>query len=770
MSGKRNTRDVTARSGSEERLRASAFRALIENVSDIVVVLAADGEILYQSPSAERLNGYEPGEVVGRNAFEYIHPDDLPKAARAFSEILQTPGAMGREEARFQRKDGTWRTLEWVMTNLREQPQVRGIVINARDVTERKEAEGKLQKNEASFRALIENVSDIISVVAADGSIVYESPSIERFFGFKPEELVGRKGFEYVHPEDLPGMLEKFAEVLRTPGASGRTEGRFRDKEGSWRILEGVYRNLVDHPDVRGVVINARDITERRTAEDTLRESEERFRALFEGSLDAIFLADPESGTILDANPAAEDLLRIPLEELQGRPVWRLHPTSMEGLAREMFARFLEDREDGEMHPFEAVDLRCDGAEVPVEVLAHVIQIDGVPVYYMMHRDITDRKRMEQELLRTQKLESLGTLAGGLAHDFNNILTAILANLSLLRLCGGLEGEPLDILADSEKATLRAKGLTQQLLTFAKGGAPIKKTVALQQLIVDAAEFALSGSSVRCEYRIPEPLWPVEADEGQIGQLIHNLTLNADQAMPEGGVITIRAENVAVAESDRLPLAAGRFVRISVIDSGVGIPEIHLQKIFDPFFTTKQKGSGLGLSTSFNIVKNHGGCIRVESAVGRGTTFSVHLPASDRPSPPAETGRTAALRGKGRILVVDDEPLIRRSAGGALRRLGYEVAAAEDGRRAIELYEQALKLNCPFDAVLMDLTIPGGLGGREATRELLRIDPAAKVIASSGYSNDPVMAEFGKHGFKAVIEKPYGLRDLASTLQRVIKM
>jgi PAS domain S-box-containing protein len=551
-------------------------------------------------------------------------------------------------------------------------------------------------------------------------------------------------------------------------------EKHVRDLRYPFRTLSGKDRwalhdsYLVKDP-VTGekmVQVIIRDISEIKKSEEALRESEERFRAIFEGSLDAIFLADPESGEVIDANPAAEELLLRPREEIIGLHQTQLHPPRLKSSVEELFSKYGRG-EDIEL-PVDGYVLRSDGRETPVEMLAQVIQIDGVPVFCGTFRDIAERKRMEEEATRVERLESLGILAGGIAHDFNNILTPIMTNISMAKAHGEFNGEIDEMLTDAEKATSRARGLTQQLLTFSRGGAPVKKPTSVSNLLRDTVKFALSGSNVRAEYSIREDLWQCEIDEGQIGQVIHNMVINADQAMPDGGTINLSLENVMIDQEDSLPLKDGRYVKISITDQGVGIPGKHLLKIFDPFYTTKEKGSGLGLSTSFAIVKGHDGTIQVESDLGVSTTFCVYLPASESEPGVGKTERKKPLRGKGRILVVDDDDAVRRSAEKVLKRLGYRVELAKDGAEGVGIYEKAMKGERPFDAVIMDLTIPGGMGGKEGVRELKRIDPDAKAIVSSGYSADPVMSEFSEYGFVGVARKPYNIEDLSEVLAKVI--
>ncbi len=383
-----------------------------------------------------------------------------------------------------------------------------------------------------------------------------------------------------------------------------------------------------------------------------------------------------------------------------------------------------------------------------------------------------ERKRWDTELIRTSKLESLGILAGGIAHDFNNVLMGILGSVSLSQLKIEEEHPVQDKLRDIERAVGRAKDLTHQLLTFSKGGAPVKRTVSLVDIIRETAGFSLTGSSVYCELRTPNTLWPVKVDEGQISQVINNLMLNACQAMPDGGAISVRCENLTVLRSgyDAFPLVnPGKYVKITLSDQGCGIPPEHLAKIFDPFFTTKERGTGLGLATTYSIIKKHFGHIRVESTPGVGTTFTILLPASRR-MPISETRQPRTpIPGEGRILLMDDEPMVRKAAASMLTHLGYEVDLAENGIEAVEAYEVARSSGRPFAAVIMDLTVPGGIGGAMAIRQLRRIDPQVRAIVSSGYAEGPVVAEFRKYGFRGVMTKPYEIQRLSAVLNAVLK-
>lgn len=370
-------------------------------------------------------------------------------------------------------------------------------------------------------------------------------------------------------------------------------------------------------------------------------------------------------------------------------------------------------------------------------------------------------------MLKMQKLESLGILAGGIAHDFNNLLSVILANLQLAEFKLAKGQDATKELKTMGKATLRAAKLTKQLLAFAKGGAPVKQIANLCEIIAETAEFAVKGTPAKIEYSLPPGLWAVEIDTGQISQVLHNLLLNACQAMPEGGIIKISACNEVLPPENEMMLKPGNYVRVAVEDEGVGIPEEILMKIFDPYFTTKEMGSGLGLASSYYIIKNHGGYIGVSSQVGSGSTFYFYLPASvEKPKQETVTkNRLPEEKGK-KILLMDDEPLLRNSVKEFLEDYGHEVAVAAEGKEAVSLYKKAKEMKAPFDVVIMDLTIPGGMGGKEAAQEILALDPKARIIVSSGYSNDPILAKHAEYGFCDVIAKPFSLEDL---YERVVK-
>ena len=385
-----------------------------------------------------------------------------------------------------------------------------------------------------------------------------------------------------------------------------------------------------------------------------------------------------------------------------------------------------------------------------------------------LHNEIYEKHKIQEELLKAKKLESVSVLAGGLAHDFNNILAAIMGNISLALLYTDHDDKRHKLLAEAEKASLRAKDLTQQLLTFSKGGEPVKTLASIEEVIRDSANFVLHGSNVQCKYHFTKDLWPVEVDSGQISQVIQNIVINARHAMPDGGIIDVTCENYDKTQKDRLLTQADSYLKITIQDSGVGMPLKLLDKIFDPYFSTKREGSGLGLAICHSIISKHNGYIKVESVQGEGASFIFYLPALKGQQPAEQLGEeTFQVIGSGKALVMDDEEIIRDIAGEMLSYSGYHVTFAKNGEESIDFYKKEMETGIPFDFVILDLTIPGGMGGKEAIKKILQIDPKAKVIVSSGYSNDPVMANYKEYGFSGVIAKPFQLKNLQKAINSV---
>jgi PAS domain S-box-containing protein len=505
----------------------------------------------------------------------------------------------------------------------------------------------------------------------------------------------------------------------------------------------------------------------RKTVEEALRESEAKYRQLVDIAPAGIYEIDLATGKIISVNEVACKYMGYTKEEFLGS-------NHLDFLTEESLKKAIERYDKiqrGEPVPniTEYDFIGKNGRELVVLINTRIDYENGQPVKVtVIAHDITEKKRLEEELLKAQKLESLGVLAGGIAHDFNNFLSGIMGNISLAKLEAEQGEDIIEALDEALRVTSRASALTRQLLVFSKGGAPVKKTASISEVLRDSTVFALRGSKAKCEFNIVEDLWPVSVDLGQFSQVIHNLAINAVQAMPQGGTIRLHASNATLGARSGLPLDAGRYVKISIQDEGLGIPQEHLAKIFDPYFTTKHQGSGLGLSMSYTTIHAHDGHIAVDSDMGEGTTFRIYMPASHEKLVEKGDREDRLVKGEGRILVMDDDESIRNVTEKILLELGYDVGCASDGAETIAIYQDAMRSGQPFDAVIMDLTIPGGMGGKETILQLLRIDPKVAAIVSSGYSNDPIMSDFEKYGFCGVATKPYSIEKLSWVLHDVL--
>jgi len=490
-----------------------------------------------------------------------------------------------------------------------------------------------------------------------------------------------------------------------------------------------------------------------------------RNQTILQASTDGFVLFDA-TGRIFDSNPALCRMVGYSKEELLTKKITDIEVFEAEFDKDDIWKRI---KSAGSMI-IQMEQKAKNGIMTTVEISVTYTEIEGLGNYFCFVRDISERKKIEQELLKIQKLESIGVLAGGVAHDFNNLLTGIVGYIDLAMMQLDPNEKIYSRLTNAKKASLRAQNLTKQLLTFSRGGEPIKESVAVAGLIEESTCFVLSGSNVKCVYESADGLFTIEADKGQISQVLQNITINAKQAMPEGGTLTIKAENIIVADNDPLPLRQGRYVKITLIDQGPGIEEKNLAKIFDPYFTTKATGNGLGLAICHSIILKHHGHLVVESTVGVGSSFTIYLPALVREDKEEDFSPEIHFMtgGGNRVLVMDDEEHIREVLDAMLSYLGYESGFASDGAEAVEMYEKAIRAGTPYCAVIMDLTIPGGMGGKEAITKLLEIDPSVKAIVSSGYSNDPVMAEYRQYGFSGVVSKPFDTEQLSRILYEML--
>ncbi len=524
-----------------------------------------------------------------------------------------------------------------------------------------------------------------------------------------------------------------------------------RLEEQNFTLIE----NLNDEISQREILISQRTLE--------LNEINTDLDATLRAIPDLLFELD-EKGTYLDLWAHDVDLLIAEKSALLGQTVTEMFPAEA---AQVVMAGIHEAEKTGASHG-QVIKLPLKQGVHWFELSTSRKQLtDDSNHYLMLARDITDKHQMEAELLKVRKLESVGVLAGGIAHDFNNILSAILGNIELATYRVEKDTKAVSLLSDAQKATKRAAKLTQQLLTFSRGGHPVKEATSLAELISETTDFVLHGSQVSCDYTFQDDLWMADVDSGQISQVIQNIILNAIHAMPEGGRINVRCENVEDKASESLlSRHEGNFVRIAIRDTGIGIPQEVVDRIFDPYFTTKQEGSGLGLAICYSVIKKHDGHITVQSSPDKGTLFTLYLPAKHSSNfTVAKQQKLQPAVKRARVMVMDDEEMIREIAQKQLSILGHDTVLVADGEEAIYKY-QKLQASCtPIDLVIMDLTIPGGMGGQEASKKLLQVDPATKIIVASGYSNDPLMANYRKFGFSAAIAKPFDLSRLRKAIE-----
>jgi two-component system cell cycle sensor histidine kinase/response regulator CckA len=560
----------------------------------------------------------------------------------------------------------------------------------------------------------------------------------------------------------------KIKESPDGPGLRQQAEEKLKEAPGDSEDLSGMsperMASLIHELEVHQIELEMQN-DELRRIQGELERTRDKYSHLYDFAPVGYFTLS-ETGTIEEANLTISSMLGLERSALIGKPFTRFVLREDQDIFYKHHQCLLE------AETYQSCDLRLlkkNGYELFARLECTVVKNKGDDLRQIraVVSDISDVKRMEEELLKARKLESVGMLAGGIAHDFNNILTAILGNVSMARMQATPEGEIFEMLSAAETASKRAQTLTRQLLTFAKGGAPVKETASIKDVIRESSLLVLRGSKSRCEFSLREDLWPAEVDFGQVSQGINNIVINADRAMPEGGIIRVAAENLIIDNGHGLPLKPGRYIRISITDHGVGIAEKHLSNIFDPYFKTKHGYNGLGLATAYSIIKRHDGHITVESQLGVGTTFHIYLPASDKAVPEKEEVRL--IKGRGRILVMDDEELIREMVGRMLEKLGYEPEFAKDGAEAIEIYKAAMESGMTYDAVILDLTIPGGMGGKEAIKKLLEIDPEVKAIVSSGYSDDLILSNFREYGLKGIMPKPFGTLSLSKVLHEVLE-
>ncbi|MDW7650674.1 MAG: PAS domain S-box protein [Bacillota bacterium] len=741
------------------------FISTVLNTLDaLVLVMDKEGRVVLFNRACESLSGYSFDEVKGRYGCDlFLLPEEEGEVCRILQRLLSGEDVPVTHTNHWVTKDGRYRLISWSNSSLTDcEGNVQFLVCTGIDITEREETKTALSESESRFQSLFDNADDAIFLceVLPDGSLsnyVDVNQAACDKLGYTREE------FKSLSP--LTITVTDNAKRLQTIEEFGKKDSVFFDLEflaKDGRQIPFEFNAYAMNGKQRGKAIAiGRDITERRQAEDALRENEERYRKLVEMSPDAILLH--QYGNVVYANEATARLLDMKNSAaLLGLPVMELLHPDLREVAQRRIRNLLET--GGINAPMEQIMLRRDGSPVHVEVTSSLFMYNGDEAFQVIIRDITQRKEMEQERVKASKLKSIGRFAGSIAHDFNNILTVILGNLSLARFYMGKSEKADNLFREMELAADQARELTQRLLTFARGGQPLKQPTDLRKLLIKAAGQLIEEEKIVCSLRLYEELFTVDADEGLLFQAVSNIVINAAQAMPDGGVITIKAENVL----NDIPhsLEDGAYVKITISDRGPGIARENLVNIFEPFFTTKTDSNGLGLATAYSIIRNHAGILTVESNLSKGASFHMYLPAILSSELPEQ--REDLNIGHGKILVMDDEPSLRNTVTEILTLLGYDVQTSSNGEEAIRRYHEAKKAGSPFRAVLLDLIVADGMGGQQALEKLREYDPDVRAIVSSGYSNDPVMSNYQAYGFAGCVPKPYGIEKLGQVLSKVV--
>lgn len=747
--------------------------SIVDNMLDMVIVTDNTGAITRVNPATLTALGYAADALTGKKAETIIAPNASTNGEDDIRRLLEST-TVAHAELTYRHAGGNRIPVSFSMNLMRERGSITGKVLVARDISERQRAEAARREAEERTRLIVDNALDAAISIDANDRIIAWNIRAAEIFGWPAAEAMGKTLTETIIPPRYKEAHERGMKLYLSAGQSTILNRRMEfvacHRDGHEIPVEISVTPLRIHG---SHIFSAfvRDISERKRAEKELLEEKERLAVTLRSISDGVITTNM-AGEVLLMNRVAEKLTGWSQSEAAGKPLGQIFPIIEYGSkqpAPDLVRQVVQTGSTTKIDNQKLLVNHRDGAEVRISVCAAPIRdrdnstLGVVAVF----QDITEQCQVEMELQKRHKMESIGVLAGGIAHDFNNLLTGIMCNVSLARMQLGDNDSTAALLTAADLASQRAQELTQQLLTFAKGGAPIKKSVSISEIITETVSFAMRGSKTKCEFRFAEDLAPADVDAGQISQVIQNLIMNSDQAMPAGGAITIEVQNSWMEEDNPLSLQHGNYVKISIADEGTGIKPEHLPKIFDPFFTTKVKGSGLGLASVYSIVSQHGGHITAYSNFGFGTTMCVYLPASTKPVD--EKRRLAPLPvGNGKILVMDDESIILDIAYNLLTALGYNVALAKDGSRAVELYQEAMVAGSPFSAVVLDLTVPGGMGGHEACTKLLALDPNVKAIVSSGYSNDPIMANFVKYGFISCIAKPYDVQRFGKAIHNVL--
>ncbi|MFO7945210.1 MAG: PAS domain-containing protein [Armatimonadota bacterium] len=794
-------RDISELTRMHERVKKSEerYRKLAETSPDLILVLGPGAIIRYANPhSAELIERATGDDAVGKSLLDVVVEDERERLRSGVEAVLEGSWESFGDIVRFQAATGDDDTqqrsyrVRGIDIDYDDRP---GVLFFAHDITDLLQAQQQVQAERDRAQRYLDIAGTIILVLSPEGRVELINRYGCELLGVDEEEIIGADWFENFLPGDVGEEARERLELMIAGEKETGSEmvNPIVTTDGERRITSWDARPLKDdNGEITAVLTSGRDITERRRALERFRAEEERLRVTLQSIGDAVIATDIH-GHLQLMNDVAAELTGWNEEEAKDLPLdgilnLRVAPRDM--TTSEMTSSGPDDNGEAADNPVPHVLSEKEVVESTEPVLMisrngdrRLIEYSAAPIgngeqnrtlgAVLVLRDVTQRAQLYREMQRQAKLQSVGVLAGGIAHDFNNLLTAILGNIDLARLLSDSPQQLKEKLEEAENAVMHARDLTQQLLTFSSGGAPVTEVIPVRELLDNAVMLSLSGSTTRCEIDIDDSINALEVDASQARQVISSLLINADQAMPEGGVVTVRARNHQVRSDDVSPLDPGSYVHFTISDTGPGVQPGDSCRIFEPYFTTKEDAAGLGLAVAYSITDRHGGHLELESMQAdpdaqQGATFHLYLPASSEPPVAKEKDTGEMQHGEGRILIMDDDVSILNATSRLMDHLGYEAELATDGQEAIDRYTEALENGTPFDAVIMDLTIPGGMGGAEAVKQLCEIDENVRAIVSSGYSNDPIMADYEKYGFCAVLAKPYQARQLASTLREVL--
>jgi PAS domain S-box-containing protein len=667
---------------------------------------------------------------------------------------------------------------KWFLVNTYS-PELEHFISIFSDITNQKEAEQKVKKSEGAFREVLEYSSDAAyKVDYTKKQFVYLSSVIESLVGYSAGEFTYERFHSLVHPDDFFKNTQRFHAIVKHNPLERipiQMEYRIKCLDGKYRWIGDNFTLVKEGQKELYSIGNFRDINERKKSEMLIFESEKKFREVLELSEDVIYRYNIIAKRFEYISPKVKQLMGYSAEEFIHSKFSEIlamgHPEDMEKMTVQIQAELNKSSPPSTINlQYRILNKQKKLIWVNENRTYLRNQENEIVSFIGVIRDITDRLETEKERLRADKIESIGLLAAGIAHDFNNILVSVLGNINLLQMTR-LDSEQIDILEDLEKGAYQASSLTKQLLTFSKGGKPIKKVSEIAKIVSDSVSFVLRGSNCRADVSTQENLPLVDMDAGQINQVLNNLIINADQAMPNGGVIQINVKTIKFDENTSFTLGSGEFIKIEVIDTGKGIPIEVRDRIFKPYFTTKSKGNGLGLATCYSIIKHHNGYINFETQLEKGTNFFFYLPVSksqEKFTDQQESDDRGLQLTGGKIIVLDDDPNIHKLLTRLFTKLNIQMDLVFDGSELVNKYQKAAKSNNPYDVVIMDLTIPGGMGGKEAIQKIKQINPDVKAIVSSGYSNDPIMANYSDFGFCDVLPKPFTIQEIKALIAKYI--